>query len=70
MTWLLQGAKNRFSRVVDHGPQTIIRHGRAAVVIVAAGQYARETGREKLSIVLREFPVMGWKSPRLLLAAI
>ena len=68
MTWQLQEAKNRFSEVVDmalsDGPQTITRHGRATVVIVAAGQYARETHREKLSTVLRECPVKGWKVSR------
>ena len=68
MTWQLQEAKNRFSEVVDRalsdGPQTVTRHGRAAVVIVSAGQYARETGREKLSAVLRECPVKGWKVSR------
>ncbi|MCX6969563.1 MAG: type II toxin-antitoxin system Phd/YefM family antitoxin [Verrucomicrobia bacterium] len=68
MTWQLQDAKNRFSEVVNlalsDGPQTITRHGRAAVVIVAAGQYARESGREKLSAVLRECPVKGWKISR------
>jgi len=68
MTWQLQEAKNRLSEVVDRalsdGPQTITRHGRATVVIVAAEQYARETGREKLSTVLRECPVKRWKVSR------
>jgi len=68
MTWQLQKAKNRFSEVVDRalseGPQTITRHGRPAVVIVAAEQYARETQKEKLSTVLRECPVKGWKITR------
>jgi prevent-host-death family protein len=68
MTWQLQEAKNRFSEVVDlalsEGPQTITRHGRATVVIVATEQYARETGREKLSSILRECPVKGWKVSR------
>lgn len=68
MTWQLQEAKNRFSEVVDlalsEGPQTITRHGRVTVVIVAAGQYTRETHREKLSTVLRECPAKGWKVSR------
>jgi antitoxin Phd len=68
MTWQLQEAKNRLSEVVDRalseGPQTITRHGRPAVVVVAAEQYARETQREKLSTVLRECPVKGWKVTR------
>ena len=45
--------QNPLSEVVDRalseGPQTITRHGRPAVVVVAAEQYARETQREKLS---------------------
>ena len=68
MTWQLQEAKNRLSEVVDRalseGPQTITRHGRATAVIVASDQYARETGREKLSAVLRACPVKGWKVSR------
>ncbi len=68
MTWQLQEAKNRFSEVVDRalsdGPQTITRHGRATVVIVSAGQYARETRQEKLSAILRECPAKGWKVSR------
>jgi len=68
MTWQLQEAKNRLSEVVERalreGPQTITRHGRPVVVIVAAEQYARETQREKLSTVLRECPVKGWKVTR------
>lgn len=68
MTWQLQEAKNRLSEVVaralSDGPQTITRHGRAAVVVVAAEQYARETQREKLSAILRECPVKGWKITR------
>lgn len=68
MTWQLQEAKNRLSEVVaralSDGPQTITRHGRAAVVVVDAEQYARETQREKLSTILRECPVKGWKITR------
>jgi antitoxin Phd len=68
MTWQIQEAKNRFCEVVDlalsDGPQTITRHGRATVVIVAAGQYARETRRETLSSILRACPAKGWKVSR------
>lgn len=68
MTWQLQEAKNRLSEVVDRalreGPQTITRHGHPTVIIVAADQYARETQSEKLSTVLRECPVKGWKIKR------
>lgn len=43
--WQLQEVKNRFSKVVDealaHGPQTVTRHGREVVVIVAAEEFRR-----------------------------
>ena len=43
--WQLQEAKNRFSEVVDeaiqHGPQTVTRHGREAVVIVSYDDYIK-----------------------------
>ena len=65
MTWQLQKAKNQLSTVVNlaltNKPQTITRHGRPVVVVVAVEQYERETRREKLSNVLRECPVKGWK---------
>lgn len=68
MTWQLQEAKNRLSEVVERalneGPQTITRHGRPAVVVVDAGQYERETHREKLSDILRDCPVKGWRADR------
>lgn len=68
MTWQLQQAKNQLSAVVDlaltDGPQTITRHGRPAVVVVAVEQYERETRREKLSDILRACPVKGWKIRR------
>jgi prevent-host-death family protein len=68
MSWQLQEAKNRLSEVVglalSEGPQTITRHGRPTVVVVAAEQYARETKSEKLSTLLRECPVKGWKISR------
>ncbi|MDD5200651.1 MAG: type II toxin-antitoxin system Phd/YefM family antitoxin [Terrimicrobiaceae bacterium] len=66
--WQLQEAKNKLSEVVDRamreGPQTITRHGRPAVVVVAAKEYARATGQEKLSTVLRACPVKGWNVTR------
>lgn len=68
MTWQLHEAKNRLSEVVDRalreGPQTITRHGRPTVVVVDAEQYARDTEKEKLSAILRECPVKGWKITR------
>jgi len=43
--WTLQDAKNRFSAVVraalQLGPQRITRHGRDAVVVLAAEEYDR-----------------------------
>jgi prevent-host-death family protein len=45
MPWSLQDAKNRFSRVVDAAvggePQVVTRHGKPAVVVVAASEYER-----------------------------
>jgi prevent-host-death family protein len=44
-TWSLQDAKNRFSAVVDAArrgePQLVTKHGAAAVVVLAAEEYAR-----------------------------
>lgn len=49
-TWALQDAKNHFSEVVEqalqHGPQTVTRHGREAVVVVAASEFKRMTRPE------------------------
>ncbi|MFM2391309.1 MAG: hypothetical protein RLZZ437_2864 [Pseudomonadota bacterium] len=43
--WTLQEAKNRFSSVVDAAlagrPQHVTRRGKAAVVVVAADEFAR-----------------------------
>lgn len=48
MEWKLADAKNRFSELVSRalaeGPQTVRRH-REAVVVVAAREYERLTGR-------------------------
>ena len=44
-TWQLQEAKNRLSEVVDlaldEGPQTVTRHGKEVVVIVAKADFER-----------------------------
>ncbi len=43
-TWSVQDAKNRFSAVVEaarRAPQTVTRHGKPAVVVIAADEYAR-----------------------------
>lgn len=50
-SWRLQDAKNQFSKVVDaalHGePQRVTRHGRDAVVVVAASDYERMLRHER-----------------------
>jgi antitoxin Phd len=44
-SWKLEGAKARFSEVVrlarERGPQRVTVHGRDAVVVVSAADYAR-----------------------------
>ena len=43
--WSVQDAKNHFSEVVEAArqgtPQTVTKHGKPAVVIVSADEYAR-----------------------------
>ncbi len=63
-TWALQDAKNHFSEVVDRalqdGPQIVTRHGREAVVVVAASEFKRITQPE-ISLVefMRKSPLYG-----------
>ena len=43
-TWSIQDAKNRFSEVVEAArrrPQTVTKHGKPAVDVVAADEYER-----------------------------
>jgi prevent-host-death family protein len=43
-TWSVQDAKNRFSALVEAArrePQAVTKHGRPAVVVVAADEYER-----------------------------
>jgi antitoxin Phd len=43
-TWSVQDAKNRFSEVVEAArrkPQMVTKHGKPAVVVVAADEYER-----------------------------
>jgi antitoxin Phd len=43
-TWSVQDAKNRFSEVIEAArtePQLVTKHGKPAVVVVAADQYER-----------------------------
>ncbi len=63
-TWALQDAKNRFSEVVDcalqDGPQTVTRHGREAVVVVAAAEYKKMTQpTESLVEFMQRSPLYG-----------
>jgi len=48
-TWTVAAAKAKLSEVIDlarsHGPQTITRNGRTAVVVVAAEEWQRKTRR-------------------------
>jgi len=42
--WSVQDAKNRFSEMVDaagQAPQTVTKHGKRAVVVMAAEEYDR-----------------------------
>ena len=61
--WQLQEAKNRLSELVrkasDEGPQIITLRGDAVVVVVAADEYARITGKPKGTLVdfLRKSPL-------------
>lgn len=50
-TWSVHDAKNRFSAMVEAAqqrPQTVTKHGRPAVVVVAARDYARLSEAERL----------------------
>ena len=43
-TWSVQDAKNQFSEVVraaENEPQTVTKHGKPAVVVIAADEYMR-----------------------------
>lgn len=63
-SWALQDAKSRFSEVVERaqreGPQSVTKHGREAVVVVAAEKFrqlTRRQGREDLVRFFRESPL-------------
>lgn len=63
MIYSLQDAKARFSELVglclNEGPQTVTRHGRNAVVVVAFDEYQRLTApRTTLGAFLRAAPRM------------
>ena len=50
-SWSVQEAKDRFSAVVEaarRAPQTVTKHGKPAVVVVAAEEYERLRKLERL----------------------
>ncbi|HEY1340926.1 MAG TPA: type II toxin-antitoxin system Phd/YefM family antitoxin [Bryobacteraceae bacterium] len=57
--WQLQEAKARFSEVFrlarERGPQRVTKHGREAVVVLPAEEYARLTQSEARKGSLAEF---------------
>ena len=51
-SWSIQDAKDRFSAVVEAArrrPQTVTKHGKPAVVVVAAEEYERLRQLERLN---------------------
>lgn len=61
--WQIQEAKNRFSELVESAltgkVQTITRHGKPVVVILAATDYRRAKPRRKIVDVLQACPGPG-----------
>ncbi len=50
-SWSVQDAKDQFSKVVEaarRSPQTVTKHGKPAVVVVAAAEYERLRALQKL----------------------
>jgi len=65
-SWALQDAKAKFSEVVESarskGPQTVTRHGKATVVILAIEEYGRlkdNTNGINLVSFFRKSPLVG-----------
>ncbi len=71
--WSVQEAKNRFSEVVEAArerPQLVTKHGKPAVVIVAAEEYERlhqldRAGAPSFAELLLAIPQDGGEFPRL-----
>lgn len=64
--WQLQEAKNRFSEVVEeaikHGPQTVTKHGREAVVVMSVEEYHRMKQPQKtLFQFFQDSPMYGFE---------
>lgn len=57
--WQLQEAKARFSEVFrlarERGPQRVTKHGREAVVVIPAEEYARITGAQARTGSIAQF---------------
>ncbi|WP_321477566.1 type II toxin-antitoxin system Phd/YefM family antitoxin [uncultured Paludibaculum sp.] len=57
--WQLQEAKARFSEVFrlarEQGPQRVTKHGREAVVVIPAEEYARITAPQRRPASLVQF---------------
>lgn len=52
-SWSVQDAKNRFSEVIEAArtrPQTVTKHGKPAVVVVAANEYERLRQLERVKV--------------------
>jgi len=61
--WQIQEAKNRFSELVQSaltgGVQTVTRHGKPVVVVVAAEKYLLAKPRRSIVEILRSCPQPG-----------
>lgn len=72
--WQLQTAKNRLSEVVrkarEEGPQTVTVHGKPAVVIVDAAEFARLCGAKQPKMTFTEYLLTGPEWPADILDAI
>jgi antitoxin Phd len=69
MNWQIQEAKARFSQMVERtlkeGPQTVTRHGKPVVVLVAADEYRRlRTGGKSFKVLRASAPLEGVESRR------
>jgi antitoxin Phd len=57
--WQLQEAKGRFSEVFrlarERGPQRVTKHGREAVVVIPAEEYARLTAPQRRPAGIAKF---------------
>ena len=57
--WQLQEAKARFSEVFrlarERGPQRVTKHGREAVVVIPAEEYARITAPQRRPTSIAQF---------------